>query len=133
MSELSIKLGRLKYFLWINASVVYVAAANSLTRNDHGWKLLPGKPSKLFQPVCVREESEWRLVRTPVSVPVKGPVGFWRSDSSGCQQNTISQLGGLDLLHPKVVNLAPPYSQCYSHAIWYTNTSKLITYRYGVW
>ena len=48
-------------------------------------------------------------------------------------ENTISRLGGLDLLHPKVVDLAPPYSQCYGHAIRYTNTSKLITYQYSDW
>ena len=42
----------------------------------------------------------------------------------------VRNLSG-DLLHPKVVDLAPPYSQCYGHAIRYTNTSKLITYRYG--
>ena len=95
-------------------------------------KLLLGEPGKLFQPVCAREESEWRLVMTLVSVPVKGPVRFRRSGSSGCQQNTISRLGGLDLLHPKVVDLAPPYSQCYGHMIWYMYTSKLITYRYGI-
>ena len=95
-------------------------------------KRLPGKPGKLFWPVSACEESEWRLARALVSVPVSGPVGFRRSGSSFCQQNTISRLGRLNLLHPKVVDLALPYSQCYVHAIWYTNTSKLITYRYGV-
>ena len=95
-------------------------------------KLLPGEPGKLFWPVCMREESEWRPVRAPVLVPVLGPVGFLRSSSSGCQQNTISRLGRLNLLHLKVVDLAPPYSQCYGHAIWCTNTGKLITCQYGV-
>ena len=48
----------------------YVAAANSLTRKDHDPEAVTGESGKLFRPVCVRKESEWRLVGTPVSVPV---------------------------------------------------------------
>ena len=49
---------------------IYVAAANSLTRKDHDPEAVTGEPGKLFRPVCVHEESEWRPVGTPVSVPV---------------------------------------------------------------
>ena len=101
---------------------ICVAAANSLTRKDHD--PVTGEPSKLLRPVCICKESEWRPVRTPVSVPVWDPVRLWRSSSSGCLLNTISRLGRLDLLHPKVVDLAPPYSQCNGHTIWHTNTRK---------
>ena len=47
-----------------------VAAANSLTQKDHDSEAVNGEPGKLFWPVCIHEESECRLVRTPVSVPV---------------------------------------------------------------
>ena len=87
-------------------------------------KLLPGEPGKPFRPVYAHEGPEQRPVRAPVSVPVKLLVGFWRSGSSGSQQNIFSRLGGLDLLHPKVVDLAPPYSQCHGHVLQYTNTFK---------
>ena len=33
--------------------------------------------------------------------------------ASGCQQNNTSKLGRLDLLRQMVVDLTPPYSQCY--------------------
>ena len=68
-------------------------------------KLLPGKPGKLFLPVYACEGPERRPVRAPVSVLVKLPVGFGRSGSSGSQQNIFSKLGGLNLLHSKVVDL----------------------------
>ena len=84
-------------------------------------KLLPGKHGKLFWPVYAHEGPEQRLVRAPVSVPVKLPVGFRRSGSSGSQQNTFSRLGWLDLLHPKVVDLAMPYSQHHGHVLRYMN------------
>ena len=45
--------------------------------------------------------------------------------ASDCQQNNISRLGRLNLLHQKVVDLAPPYSQCYGTAIWYTKVLSL--------
>ena len=41
--------------------------------------------------------------------------------ASGCKQNNTSKLGRLDLLHPKIVDIAPPYSQYYGTAIWYMN------------
>ena len=50
--------------------MTYVAAANSLTRKDHVPEAVTGEPGKLFWPVCIREESEWRPVGTPVSVLV---------------------------------------------------------------
>ena len=86
-------------------------------------KPLPGEPGKLFQPVYACKGPEQRPVRAPVSVPVKLSVRFRRSGSSGSQQNTFSRLGGLDLLHPKVVDLALPYLQSHGHALRYTNTS----------
>ena len=51
------------------------------------------------------------------------PVGSLQEDmaASGCKQNNTSKLGRLDLLHQKVVDLAPPYLQCYGAVIWYTN------------
>ena len=56
--------------------------------------------------------------RTDTGTPFQWavPVGSRQEDTvaSGCQQNTISRLGGLDLLHQKVLDLAPPYLQCYS-------------------
>ena len=85
-------------------------------------KLLPGRVRQTFWPDYAREEPERRLVRTPVSVPVMLPVRLRRSGSSGSQQNTFFNSGGLDLLHPKVVDLAPPYSQCHAHALRYTST-----------
>ena len=63
-----------------------------------------------------------RPVRTPVSVLVKLPVGLQRSSSFSSQQNTFSNSGGLDLLHPKVVDLGPPYSQHHTHMLQYTST-----------
>ena len=36
----------------------------------HDLEAVTGEPGKLFQPVCIREGSEWRPVGTPVSVPV---------------------------------------------------------------
>ena len=63
---------------------ICVVAANSLTRKDHDLEAVTGEPGKLFQPVCICEESEWRPVRTLVSVPVSDPVRFQRSGSSGC-------------------------------------------------
>ena len=45
--------------------------------------------------------------------------------ASSCQQNSTSKLGRLDLLHQKVVDLVPPYSQCYGAAIWYMNALNL--------
>ena len=48
----------------------YVVAANSLTQKDHDPEAVTREPSKLFWPVCVCKESEWRLVRTPVLVLV---------------------------------------------------------------
>ena len=49
---------------------ICVAAANSLTRKDHDPEAVTGEPGRLFRPVCICEESEWRPVGTPVSVPV---------------------------------------------------------------
>ena len=90
---------------------------------DHtAWKLLPGLARQTFRLDYAPEEPEQRPVRTPVSVPVTLLVGLRRSGSSSSQQNTFSNLGGLDLLHPKVVDLAPPYSQCHAHVLWYTST-----------
>ena len=54
----------------IRVVMLCVAAANSLTWMDHDLEAVTGEPSKLFQPVCVREESEWRPVGALVSVPV---------------------------------------------------------------
>ena len=85
-------------------------------------KFLPGLARQMFRPDYAHEEPERRLVRTPVSVPVMLPVGLRRSGSSGSQQNTFSNSGGLNLLHPKVVALAPPYSQRHAHMLWYTST-----------
>ena len=85
-------------------------------------KLLLGLARQMFWPDYAREEPEWRPVRTPVSVPVMLPVRLRRSGSSSSQQNTFSNSGGLDLLHPKVVDLALPYSQCHAHPLWYTST-----------
>ena len=85
-------------------------------------KLLLGLARQTFRPDYAREEPERRPVRTPVSVLVMLLVGLRRSGSSGSQQNTFSNLGGLDLLHPKVVDLAPPYSQRHAHALWYIST-----------
>ena len=64
--------------------MIYVVAANSLTRKDHDLEAVTGEPGKLFRPVCICKESEWRAVGTPVSVPVWGPVGFQRSGSFSC-------------------------------------------------
>ena len=90
---------------------------------DHtAWKLLPGLAWQTFRPDYTCEEPEWRPVRTPVSVPVTLPVGLRRSGSSSSQQNTFSNLGRLDLLHPKVVDLALPYSQHHAHMLQYTST-----------
>ena len=90
---------------------------------DHtAQKLLPGLARQTFQPDYACEEPEQRPVRTAVSVPVMLPVGLRRSGSSGSQQNTFSNSGGLDLLHPKVVDLAPPYSQHHAQALRYTST-----------
>ena len=52
---------------------------------------------------------------TSTPFPWAVPVGPHQEDmaASGCQQNTISRSGGLDLLHQKVVDLALPYPQCY--------------------
>ena len=50
--------------------IIYVAAANSLTRKDHDPEAVTWEPGKLFRPVCIHEESEWRPVRTLVSVLV---------------------------------------------------------------
>ena len=47
-----------------------VAAVNSLTWKDHDPEAVTREPGKLFWPVCIHKESEWRLVGTPVSVPV---------------------------------------------------------------
>ena len=58
----------------------------------------------MFRPDYAHEEPERRPVRTLVSVLVMLPVGLQRS-------GTFSNSGGLGLLHPKVVDLAPPYSQ----------------------
>ena len=85
-------------------------------------KLLPGLARQTFRPDYTREEPEQRLVRTLVSVPVMLLVGLWRSGSSGSQQNTFSNSGGCNLLHPKVVDLASPYSQRHAHALWYMST-----------
>ena len=52
------------------AVVTYVVAANSLTQKDHDPEAVTGEPSKLFWSVCIREESDWRLFWTLVSVPV---------------------------------------------------------------
>ena len=93
-------------------------------------KLLPGQARQTFQPDYACEEPEWRPVRTPVSVLVKLLVGLWRSGSSGSQQNTFSNSGGLDLLHPKVVDLAPPYSQHCAHVLQYTS---MLNYNSPVW
>ena len=41
--------------------------------------------------------------------------------ASGHKQNNTSKLGGFDLLHQKVVDLTPPYSQCHGAVIRYTN------------
>ena len=85
-------------------------------------KLLPGLAQQTFWPDYACEEPEQRLVRTLASVPVMLLVGLRRSGSSGSQQNTFSNSGGLDLLHPKVVDLAPPYSQRYAHVLRSTST-----------
>ena len=85
-------------------------------------KLLLGLAWQTFRPDYAREEPEQRLVRTPVSVQVMLPVGLRRSGSSSSQQNTFSNSGGFDLLHPKVVDLAPPYSQHHTHGLQYTST-----------
>ena len=87
--------------------------------SDHtARKLLLGLARQTFRPDYAREEPEWR----PVSFLVMSLVGLRRSGSSGSQQNTFSNSGGLDLLHPKVVDLAPPYSQHHAHVLWYTST-----------
>ena len=49
---------------------ICVTAANSLTWKDHDPEAVAGEPGKLFWPVCVCEESEWRPVRAPVLVLV---------------------------------------------------------------
>ena len=85
-------------------------------------KLLLGLARQTFWPDYAREEPEQRPVRTLVSVPVMLPVRLRRSGSSGSQQNTFSNSGGLDLLHPKVVDLAPPYSQHHAQVLQYTST-----------
>ena len=85
-------------------------------------KLLLGLAWQTFRPDYTCEEPEQRPVRTPVSVLVTLLVGLRRSGSSGSQQNTFSNSGGLDLLHPKVVDLALPYSQHHAHMLWYTST-----------
>ena len=85
-------------------------------------KLLPGLARQMFQPDYACEEPDRRLVRALVSVLVMLPVRLQRSGSSGSQQNTFFNLGGLDLLHPKVVDLAPPYSQCHVHVLRYMST-----------
>ena len=85
-------------------------------------KLLPSLARQTFRPDYAHEEPEQRLVRAPVSVPVMLPVGLRRSGSSGSQQNTYLNSGGLDLLHPKVVDLAPTYSQRHVHMLRYTST-----------
>ena len=101
----------------------YMCSGCEQSYPDHtARKLLPGLAQQTFWPVCACEEPEWRLVRTPVSVPVMLPVRLRRSGSSSSQQNTFSNLGGLDLLHPKVVDLAPPYSQCHAHVLRYMST-----------
>ena len=93
-----------------------VAPASSLARN----RQVPGNwhqgSSKQF-----RLSHMLRIDRTDTCTRVL--VGSRQEDmaASGCQQNNTSKLGGLDLLHQKVVDLAPPYSQCYGTAIWYTN------------
>ena len=90
---------------------------------DHtAQKLLLGLARQTFRPDYAHEEPERRPVRTPVSILVMLLVRLQRSGSSGSQQNTFSNSGGLDLLHPKVVDLAPPYSQHHTHALWYTST-----------
>ena len=90
---------------------------------DHtAQKLLPGLARQTFQPDYAHEEPERRPVRTPVSDLVTLPVSFQRSGSSSSQQNTFSNLGGLDLLHPKVVDLALPYSQHHAQVLRYTST-----------
>ena len=90
---------------------------------DHtAQKLLPGLAQQTFQPDYAHEKPEQRPVRALVLVPVMLLVGFRRSGSFSSQQNTFSNLGGLDLLHPKVVDLAPPYSQHPTHTLWYTST-----------
>ena len=71
---------------------------------------------------AAHEEPQWRPVRTLVSFPVMSLVGLRRSGSSGSQQNTFSNSGRLDLLHPEVVDLAPPYSQHHANALRYTST-----------
>ena len=85
-------------------------------------KLLPGLARQMLRPDYAHEEPERRPVRAPVSVPVMLPVGLQRSGSSGSQQNTFFNSGGLDLLHPKVVDLAPPYSQHHVYMLRYTST-----------
>ena len=90
---------------------------------DHtAQKLLPGLARQTFRPEYAHEEPEWRPVRAPVSVLVMLLGGLRRSGSSDSQQNTFFNSGGLDLLHPKVVDLAPPYSQHHIHVLWYTST-----------
>ena len=102
---------------------VYMCSGCEQSYPDHtAQKLLPGLAQQTFRPVYAREEAEQRPVRTPVSVPVTLPVGLWRSGSSSSQQNTFSNSGGLNLLHPKVVYLAPPYSQRHAHVLQYTST-----------
>ena len=59
-----------KYTLQKYIITLYVAAANSPTSKDHNPEAVTGEPGKLFRPVCICEESEWRLVRTLVSVQV---------------------------------------------------------------
>ena len=102
---------------------IYLCSGCEQSYPDHtARKLLPGLARQMFRPDHAREEPERRPVRTLVSVPVMLPVGLQRSGSSGSQQNTFSNLGGLDLLHPKVVDLAPPYSQHHAHVLRYTST-----------
>ena len=102
---------------------IYICSGCEQSYLDHtARKLLPGLAWQMFRPDYTCEEPERRLVRTPISVLVMLLVGLQRSGSSGSQQNTFSNLGGLNLLHPKVVDLAPPYSQHHAHALRYTST-----------
>ena len=91
----------------------------SLTRNLQGPGAVTRDSSRQFRLIMCKRATE--------QIPALLSGGLFRLHqedmaASSCQQNTISRLGGLSLLHQKVVDLAPPYSQCYSAAICYTNT-----------